>query len=262
MSSSVSVIFKCVEVNEDIVNDVLPTREVIAIKGFASRLDPTSPLEKELEEFVAPFDMIAFDGDDLKEDSFTRYIAALVHSRCIATDEFENSSPQSTGKTIALHAVKFASEVQDLIDSWNDVAVSFEHDATMNYLSMTTRKLDSDSRFCKEDNVNLVEVCIYYRAVFGLPKADDEGQKYVNLGVHHLELVNPKAVVTLGGGKILVDEFKAEIDEFGRQERNRKWHLFRPTARRKAQKGSSSEEKEVEVCSLVEVDHPQLIKHL
>ena len=114
-------------------------------------------------------------------------------------------------------------------------------------------------------NLSIVEIDLYYRAVSGLPHTEDEGQRYVDLGVHHLTLVNPSAVVALGGGKILVDEFKAEIDEEGNGDMNRKWHLFNPTTRRKnVGPGSRVEdvEEEIEICGLVAIDHPQLIKHV
>ena len=253
MPPSVSVIFKCVEVNEETATQIFSQKKIVTIKGFASRMDPHLPLEKELEEFVSTFDILAFDGDELREDSFTRYIAALVHARCT-----DSSSSGSCKEIIALHAVKFASEVQDLIDSWDNVVVSFRHDATLNQLSMITRKLGTEETFCDE-NVHLTEVFVFYRTVSGLPHPDDQGQRYVELGIHHLSLVNPSTVVTLGGGKILQDEFDTEM---GKEECKRIWHLFEPISRRKIKQEVGVTKEEVEICALVAVGHPRLIKHI
>ena len=256
-------LFKCIEVTQEIANHILPTKRVLSVKGFASRLDPKLPVEKELEQFAAGYDILAFDGDELREDSFTKYIAALVHSRFGFDTGIEDSSAVAKNK-IALHAVKFASEVQDLIDSWDNTMVNFEYDKTQNHLNMITYK-NTDECLHEDENLSIVEIDLYYRAVSGLPHTEDEGQRYVDLGVHHLTLVNPSAVVVLGGGKILVDEFKAEIDKEGNGDMNRKWHLFNPTTRRKnVGPGSRVEdvEEEIEICGLVAIDHPQLIKHV
>ena len=68
-------------------------------------------------------------------------------------------------------------------------------------------------------------------------------------------------MVALGGGKILTDEFKTDIEKTVDLKSSWKWHLFEPTTRRKFMKDGDVTKEEVEICDLVAINHPRLIKH-
>ena len=138
----------------------------------------------------------AYTGDGLSEDSFTKYIAALVHrrythkARAGSSSRGDRNSNHKQASPVTLHAVKFAEDISDLLESWHNTAVSFQHNSTQ-IQTKTTTKLTMSKKKLKEhecvdyDPNTHAEVYLYYRSVTGLPYTDDQGLKYVQLGRHN-----------------------------------------------------------------------------
>ena len=247
-----SIVFKCTEVSEEEWNVIAKGINILAIKGFASRLRPDEPIPPGLTELASSYDIFSFDGDDLRHDSFTKMIAALVHSRCI-----HSPTKRSFG---GLHVLKYAGEVASFLESWDNVLVSFRRDVDKDQLIMSNVKLSVEDGECCAVHLSR-RVTIFYRQLPEVTVPEEDGNvmyPYVELGTQHLELLSPLDVATIGGGSCVIDEFHVDA----KVNRNRKWHLFGPLTRPKYNTSSPTD---VEVCKFMDReyhDNDKLIRHV
>ena len=155
--SSHEIVFRC-----KLLDSSSPTcidgKKTLAVKGFASRIDPRSVLHPDFVALTYEYDALSFDGDDLDSKSFTKMIAAIAYERVMSEPGF------------CLMAVKYEEENEQFLRSWDNRAVSFS--STESELTMNAKDSPSDSAF---------PVYIYYRLISESPdnpKTDISGNGY------------------------------------------------------------------------------------
>jgi hypothetical protein len=175
--SSLVVHFKCKPASSTDIS--FHPDNTIHVKGFASGLGH-STFPEELIQHILRFNHIVFDGDDLKMDSFTKYIACLA--------------PRLDTQRQKLIAFKLEASHDELYASW-------QRPVKVDMSDPFTVRIEDAS---KEETEQLrQEVTIHYFLVPGEPGA------FLELGVHALQATSAKQVVTFGGGECVIQEFES-----------------------------------------------------
>lgn len=226
----------------------LSDKRILSVKGFASRLDRAMKIQEEFLELSSNYDALAFDGDDLNEDSFTKMIAIVAHER--AALSVDNSLT-----SFCLLAVKYYDEISQFLSSWDKKLLQIK-DGIMHIRDGSIDSFIGDSG----EAPRRVSITVYYTT---FPESPDHPKHscsgsayYRHLGQKGLEFTLVDDIALFGGGECVREEFEYAM----LLPRVTRWHLFLPTCR----PSKHPNEEEVEHCQLldaVESGNCRLIKY-
>ena len=186
------------------------TSRILHIKGWASRLTHNDEVPVDLEALMTEFDVFAFDGDDLKNDSFTKFLAVMVCRRFV----------QPRGTPTVLWAIKYIAEVEEFLASWTgsqklhcgDEITTISAPPNTSVPSSSSSSSSSSSAVAAitadSHQPNPVIIPLYYTCIdaattrvnTAVGDDDDPEYHYRYLGEQGLAFTQAVNVATIGGG--------------------------------------------------------------
>lgn len=187
-------IFQCCENTIGWVSS-FPAEKILHFKGYASGIDLQGPFPPMITKIMNESDVIVFDGDDLSERSFTLYLTAMA--------------PLISRKNIALVAFKFAHQIDDLKDSWDNRIIEVNEEQEVQIVGEPSGMVDTP----------VTAIPLHY---IEIPHPDPEtplimstftnwlhpnDHLYLYLGKEALLKTGARRVLSIGGGACLVEEY-------------------------------------------------------
>lgn len=199
------VLCHCVEVTTNDTPLFASTNSFVHIKGFAARLDPSHPIPKSLLKALSEFEVHCWDGDTLRNDSFTRYLvsAALLEPK-----------PQLLAYRLRYHEHIEAEEsdafdtcVEPFLETWHNKIIEVKHFTTSDdHLGLDITIHDADTTDIQYDQ----EITIYYKQLDADLKAHRRySNRYLELAAKALQDSESKTIICAGGGVGIEKEFQA-----------------------------------------------------
>ena len=124
---------------------------------------------------------------------------------------------------LTLCAVKYRAEAHQLLTSWTTPTTLTAGPETLHVVA------PSSSSSSEEEEVAVTTVPLRYACVDPFPDADDDDHhaRYVHLGARGLALSQGTVVAALGGGAVVLAEYRAALS----LPRTVVWHVFPPLSR-------------------------------
>jgi hypothetical protein len=240
--------FQCIERRADEISALLPESiNVLAVKGFASRLGIDWSVHNEFITLCRNYNAFSFDGDDFDVQSYTKILACIPHYRRTSCDVCSCcccfSCCCSDGRKATIFATKLQQDISSFLRSWHDRVVGFADDGTF----IPTIRI-ADAVEAEVIDINYVP----FSPGNYVPLIDNKMS--CRLGVRGFELWHPSEVASFGGGECLALEFEAYCSRIEQKVPTQKpmtWHLFPPMRRPRPQPGDGEE-----VCRLLEIKDP------
>ena len=195
--------FKCQEFPADRLKEYSPDR-IIHVKGYASRLHDNH-FPPELIELIEFHDVIVFDGDELKHDSFTKFFPIIAMHYPVKV----------------FLAFRFEDHLPGFLTSWQQhVDITFEPDRHRYHISLS-------SESCPE-HLEVEEISIHYVSVSSESRVEvatmtnllqPQDNLWLFLGKWALQVTQARKILTLGGGACVVEEYHHSADDVD-------WYLF------------------------------------
>jgi hypothetical protein len=241
-----SYLFICQERNTQELESLLTeSSNVLAIKGFSNRLNKNWTLHENFIELCRSHSVFVFDGDHFGDTSFTKAITCVPDIRkTLCGDKAE----------VLLLALVFKSAANMFIESWHGrlVLISNEGEFVSSSTSADCNKeeLDKGDAYRITLNYILIDDCDY----------EIDLDRYCYLGVKGMEIFQPSAVASFGGGTCILAEFEAYVARLGdvhgvTSQKPLIWHCFPPNTRPNAPGDGQ------EMCILLSIEHEHIVKH-
>ena len=168
---------------------------ILHVKGWASRLSHDGEAPVGLEALMTDFDVFAFDGDDLKSDSFTKFLAVMVCRRLV----------QPRSRPAALWAIKYNAELEGFLTSWTDSQTLLCGDEITTITVSLPPPPPPPATTIDTHEPNHVTIPLYYTCIDAVDARiistdDDPEQHYRYLGEQGLAFTQAVHVATIGGG--------------------------------------------------------------
>lgn len=190
-----TILLACNKLSEDSARDFLsrstPEDIKVHIKGFSARILSSMLIPSELLDFMVSCTYLIWDGDDFAADSFTNLIVEVILEKYLRSR-----------RKMKLLAFKYKDQERTFCNNWNGRAVlntgneteSRPDTFTINYLVRPDSKSES---------------------------------KYLYLGQYGINFTRATHIVTIGGGKVVGDEYKYTL-QLARVEPQRHfiWHIY------------------------------------
>ena len=201
----------------------IETKKCLHLKGFAHRLNAELCLNTEMFNIIHQYDMIQWDGDILRSQSFTKFIIAILCSY-----ENINDSPlllgyrfdfkDITNNLISQESKQFINNamnecsLEPFLNSWDDIIVKYNE-----YLDENIKK--SNISIIEKNNINenendiLKEKIIYYKVIKpDNNRINNEFNPYLELGYHALLDTKSKTIFCIGGGPGIKTEYYSYLE--------------------------------------------------
>jgi hypothetical protein len=172
----------------------------IHVKGFASRIHDSIPLSSSAQALLSSFTCYALDGDGLKFDSYTRFIA----------EQLLLGTTAERLADVTLIAAKYASEERQFVNSWNNRFIATSSDGTEVIIPKGSGKWTESS-----NSDDCVDCTVYYVLI---PERPDAGPSkyqasskglshYAHLGREFMAMTESSHVLCVGGGQCVQEEY-------------------------------------------------------
>ena len=200
-----TILFRCVEISDISTISASGSRKIVHFKGFAERLH--SPLQppSDLIKHLRNFDILAWDGDLLHQNSFTKYLIGCL------TDEptprllayrlrFEEMIDAATDGSLQTTIIPF-------LDAWNNVIATISSPSPLsndNVANISRLSFGKASEGAQYDH----ECIIHYKQLDADPIANLQFEnRYLELAIKALKDSGSTAIVCAGGGNGIKAEF-------------------------------------------------------
>eukprot|EP01035_Chromulina_nebulosa_P025251 gene25251-32949_t len=200
-----TILFRCVEISD--VNEISASddRKIVHFKGFAERLHSLQPPSDFIEHLRA-FDILAWDGDVLQHDSFTKYLIACLTDeptpRLLAYrlrfQEIVNAATDGSQHTIT----------SPFLDAWDNIIATISYPTLLH--NDTVANITQQITFGRAlQGVQHDRECIiYYKQLDADPVANRQfDNRYLELAIKALKDSGSTAIVCAGGGNGIKAEF-------------------------------------------------------
>ena len=186
----------------DLIIDVLLIR-------FAQRLDPSLQINEKVLRILKGYDMVAFDGDAIHTQSFTKF---LVHLLASCGDDLEDAPVLLAYRLNYSHSDDEKQWKGAIADVSYDYVVSNWHEKITTLFQDGHIEVINDNEYDLTAAVPLNNVTLFVKNLKALAHPN-ERDPYSELGLQALLNSKSTVILAVGGGSAVKEEYDQYVNE-------------------------------------------------